>query len=286
MSRRIGAAIRNQDWRATVTARMKYLLIASIAILPAWAAAEAQESPDIRVRVGLGAELEPEYIGADTAYVSPLFHVNTARGTHEFGFGAPDDAPSFTAVSKDGLSFGPSGNIQWKRKQSEVGAPIGSVSTTFEVGAFGQYEAKDSFRLRAELLKGINGHEGLLGSIGADKIWRDGDRYVLSIGPRVLFSDGRYERAYFGISPAASLASGLPIYSPGGGVYALAMTSGLSYQLDSRWGLFGFARYERLVGDAAKSPIVRELGSRNQLSGGIGLNYTFTIRQGSSAQPR
>jgi outer membrane protein len=47
--------------------------------------------------------------------------------------------------------------------------------------------------------------------------------------------------------------------------------------LNDRWGLFGFARYERLVGDAAKSPIVREFGSRNQLSGGIGLNYTFTI---------
>jgi outer membrane protein len=43
--------------------------------------------------------------------------------------------------------------------------------------------------------------------------------------------------------------------------------------------LFGYARFERLVGDAAKSPIIRELGSRNQLSGGIGLNYTFTIHQ-------
>jgi outer membrane protein len=41
--------------------------------------------------------------------------------------------------------------------------------------------------------------------------------------------------------------------------------------------MFGFARYERLVGDAAKSPLVRELGSRTQLSAGIGLNYTFTI---------
>jgi outer membrane protein len=41
--------------------------------------------------------------------------------------------------------------------------------------------------------------------------------------------------------------------------------------------MFGFARYERLVGDAAKSPIVRELGSRNQLSGGAGLSYTFKM---------
>lgn len=256
---------------------MKNLLIALIAALPAWGAAQAQENPDLRVRVGAGVQLQPEYIGADSTTVSPLFHVNIARHGREFRFGAPDDSPSIALVSDDGFSFGPAGNIQWKRKQSDVGAAVGNVPTTFEAGAFAQYEAKDSFRVRAELMKGINGHEGLLGSVGADKIWRDGDRYVLSIGPRVLFSDGRYQRAYFGVSPAASLASGLPAYRPGSGVYAVALTSGASYQLGSHWGVFGYARYERLVGDAAKSPIVRVLGSRNQLSGGIGLNYTFTI---------
>ena len=286
MSQRIADAIRNQEWRAAVTARMRNLLIASIAILPIWGTAEAQESPDIRVRVGLGAQLQPEFVGADKVDMSPLFHVNTARGTHEFSFGAPDDSPSISLVSKAGFAFGPSANIQWKRKQSEVGAPIGNVSTTVELGAFAQYEVKDSFRLRAELLKGIDGHEGLLGSVGADKIWRDADRYVLSIGPRVLFSDGRYQRAYFGIRPAQSLASGLAVYRPGGGVYAVGITSGFSYQLDSRWGLFGFARYERLVGNAGRSPIVRELGSRNQLAGGIGLNYTFTIERGAVTRRR
>jgi molecular chaperone DnaK (HSP70) len=36
---------------------------------------------------------------------------------------------------------------------------------------------------------------------------------------------------------------------------------------------------ERLVGDAAKSPIVRQFGSRDQLSAGIGLSYTFTVKR-------
>ena len=75
----------------------------------------------------------------------------------------------------------------------------------------------------------------------------------------------------------------LPAYRPGSGIYAVAVASGFTYALNERWGLFGFARYERLVGDAAKSPIVREFGSRNQLSGGIGLNYTFTIQRSPSA---
>jgi outer membrane protein len=258
---------------------MKHLLIAAALMLPAWSAAAAQDSRDIRVRVGLGAQLRPKFPGADDTGLAPLFHIKIARGAHQFAFAAPDDGPGIALVSKDGFSFGPAGNLVGRRKQSDVGAPVGSVATTFEAGAFAQYLAGDSFRVRAELLKGINGHEGVVGSIGADKIWRDGDRYVVSIGPRVLFSDGRYQRAYFGVTPAASLASGLPAYRPGGGVHGVAVASGVTYALNSRWGLFGFARYERMVGDAAKSPIVRQYGSRNQLSGGIGLNYTFVIHR-------
>src|SRR5690348_13592442 len=198
-----------------VRARMRKLLLAAAAILPAWSAASAQDdSRDIRVRVGAGAQLLPEFIGADKTSVAPLVHINIARGTNEFSFGAPDDSPSIALISKDGFSFGPAGNIQGRREQSDVGAPVGSVSRTFEAGAFVQYLARDSFRLRAELRKGLNGHEGLVGFVGADKIWRDGDKYVFSIGPRVLFSDARYQRTYFGVTPAVSLATGLQVYRP------------------------------------------------------------------------
>jgi MipA family protein len=268
---------------------MKYILIAAAAFLPAWSAAAAQDSqyaaapapaPDsdaTRVRVGLGAQLQPQYVGADGTSVGPIFHVNIARHGHEFAFTAPDQSPSIAVVSSDGFSFGPAVNLTGRRKESDVGAPVGDVSRTIEVGAFAQYQAGDSWRLRAELRKGVNGHDGLVGEISADKIWRDGDRYVFSIGPRVLFSDARYQRAYFGVTPAAALAAGLPAYRPGGGVHAVGVASGVTYSLNSRWGLFGYARYERLVGDAAKSPIVRNYGSRNQYSAGLGLNYTFTV---------
>lgn len=258
---------------------MKHLLVVAAFLLPAWSAAAAQDSGDTRVRVGLGGQLRPQFLGADRTRLLPLFHINTARGNHEFKFTAPDDSPAIALVSEGGFSAGPAANIEGRRNQSDVGAPVGNVARTFEIGAFAQYEAGDSFRVRAELLKGVNGSKGVVGTIGADKIWRSGDRYVFSVGPRVLFSDGRFERAYFGVSSAVSLATGLPIYRPGSGVYGVALASGLSHQLSGPWGLFGYARYERLVGDAAKSPIVREFGSRNQLSGGIGLNYTFTIHR-------
>src|SRR4029079_12759443 len=145
----------------------------------------------------------------------------------------------------------PAANIASGRKNSDLDVPVGKVKTTIEAGAFASYELADSIYLRAEALKGLGGHDGVVGTVGADKIWRDGDRYVFSIGPRVLFSDSRYQRGFFGVNPDAALASGLPAYRPGGGIHGIAAASSVSYQFGPRWGLFGYGRYERLVRAAA-----------------------------------
>jgi outer membrane protein len=262
---------------------MKKLLIAgalaAAGMVPAWSPAFAQDSGDTRVRVGLGAQLRPEFVGADHSEIGPLWDIDIARGTNEFAFEAPDYSFGIPVISSGGFSFGPAANIATKRKESDVGAPVGKVKTTIEAGAFTNYEVSKSFYLHAEVLKGLGGHKGVVGTVGADYVWRDGDKYVVSVGPRLLLSDSRYQRAYFGVTPEAALASGLPVYRPSGGIHGVALASGVSVQFNPRWGLFGYGRAERLVGDARKSPIVREFGSRNQLSGGLGLNYTFTMKR-------
>ena len=258
---------------------MNKLLLACAITLIAATPALAQDADDYRVRVGLGGQLKPKFPGADDRSLQPLVDFDIARGTNPFPFESPDDAFGIRLISSGGFAAGPAANLQGKRKESDVGAPVGNVKRTIEVGGFAEYQAGDSIRLRADLRKGINGHEGTVGSIGVDKFWRDGDRYVFSVGPRVLFSDAKFQRAYFGVDSTHALASGLPVYRPDGGVYAVAAASGLSYQFNPRFGAFGYARYERLIGDAAKSPIVRELGSRNQISGGVGLSYTFNVKR-------
>lgn len=239
----------------------------------------AEDKPDMRIRVGLGAQIRPDYLGSDGTEWAPLWDLAIARGSDPFDFEAPDDSFDIKLYSKNGFSFGPAANIASGRRRSDVGARVEKLSTTIEVGAFSQYEVSDSVRLRAELRQGIGGHEGLVASLGADHIWREGDDYLVSIGPRLLLSDGRYQRAWFGVDADSAVLSGLPQYRPDGGIHAVGATSGAIYQLSRRWGLFGFGRYERLVGDAARSPIVRELGSKNQFSAGAGLTYSFTIRR-------
>lgn len=239
----------------------------------------ADDKEDLRVRIGLGAQVRPDYPGADGMRWSPLVDVAIARGDDQFDFDAPDDSFDIKLYARDGLAFGPVANLAPGRKRSDVGARVDKVSRTIEVGGFVQYSLSDSFRLRTEVRKGIGGHDGVIASVGADKIWRDGDNYVISVGPRVLLADSTYQRAFFGVDQDAAIASGLPRYRPDGGVMALGATSGATVQLNPRWGLFGYGRYERLVGDAARSPIVREFGSRNQFSAGAGVTYSFTIRR-------
>jgi outer membrane protein len=242
---------------------------------PAPADPAVHDGSGYRVRVGAGAQLRPKYPGASKDEVSPLFHLNIARGNELFRFSAPDDSTGISLLKSGGFSVGPVVNLASGRKDKNVGLPLGRVKTTIEAGGFADYMLSDTVRLRGEVRKGINGHKGVVGQIGADRIWRNGDKYVFSIGPRLLFADSRYERAFFGVTPIASLATGLPTYRPSGGIHSVALSGGMTYQFNDQFGVFDYARFERLVGDAAKSPIVRQLGSRNQASVGLGLNYTF-----------
>ena len=255
-----------------------FALTAAAALLPIQPAS-AQDAGTIRVRAGIGAETRPEFIGAKNNEWAPLFDLAIAKDGEQFAVGAPDDNFDIRLVRSGGFTFGPVANIQSGRKDKDVGIAIGRVKTTIEGGAFAQYELSDSFRFRGEVRKGFGGHRGVVASVGGDYVWRDGDRYVISLGPRLLLSDSRYQRAWFGVSPEASLATGLAEFRPGGGIHAVAATTGAHVAVSKDFGLFGFARYERLVGDAAKSPFIRGYGSRNQASAGLGLTYTFNVRR-------
>lgn len=204
-----------------------------------------------------------------------MFDFDRARAGEHFGFEAADESFGFSLVNAGGFRFGPAVNVEGKRDADDVGAPLPTVKFSLEPGAFVSYDFSDSFRLRGELRKGVTGHKGWVAMAGADYIARDGDNWLFAIGPRVSWGSNRYQDAWFGVAPADSVASGLPAYDPGGGIQAVGATASFETQVSRRWGISAYAKYDRLVGDAADSPVVRVLGSRDQFSGGLGLNYTF-----------
>lgn len=232
-----------------------------------------------RTRVVLGPQFVPSYPGADGISLRPLIDVARTRGETPFEFEAADESFGLPLVRRDGLTIGPSLAFQGRRTAEDVGAPVEKVGSTFEAGGFVRYQLSARVRVGAEVRKGLGGHRGWIGVVGADYVARNGDDWVWSVGPRVTLADDRYHQAYFSVSPADAATTGLPRFAAEAGVQAVGLTSGYIRQLTSRWGIYSYAKYNRLVADAAKSPIVRAFGSRNQISGGIALTYSFGSRR-------
>ncbi len=230
------------------------------------------------VSLGAGGRLLPKFPGSDEIGVAPLIYGTLRREGRPLPITAPDDTGVIGLLGGDSaFDIGPAVRLVGKRDEEDVGVPVGDVDLTVEVGAFAQLVIGDNFRLRAEGRKAVNGHDGWVGDLGGDFFIRDGDRTLFIIGPRARYGDSNYHEAYFGVTPAAAAASGLPAYDPGGGFYAVGAITGITHMISRRWGVYGYAGYDRLIGDAADSPIVRTLGSRDQYSAGLGIFYSFNV---------
>ncbi|MES2444513.1 MAG: MipA/OmpV family protein [Pseudomonadota bacterium] len=251
-------------------------------LLPVAAYAQSPDEPAAkeprRVRVGLGARIVPTFLGSAETQLSPYWDFAVTRGSKPFEFEAADESFGFPLLRASGFEFGPAASFEGSRRRKETGVAMDEVGFTVEAGGFAQLWLAPALRVRTEVRKGIGGHRGWVGSAGADYVIRDGDRYDFSVGPRVRLSDRTYQEAYFGVNAREAAATGLSPYRPGPGVHSVGAVSGMHYSLGGRWGLVGYARYDRLVGDAARSPFIRTAGKRDQLSGGLGLSYIFGRR--------
>jgi outer membrane protein len=268
-----------------ITARTAALAGAALLSLTAATPASAQDdepAPRGRtVTLGMGAQVGPKFPGADSYGIGPFPNFGLRRPGDPITFESADDGGGFGLLGHDSvINFGPAIRFQSKREEDDVGAPVGDVGFTVEVGGFVDINPSRNFRIRAELRRGLGGHKAWVGSLGADLIMRDDQNYIFSIGPRLRWGDNRYTDAYYGV-PLAIPASGIPAaYNPRGGITAVGAIANLNHRLGRNWGLQAYAGYDRLVRDAADSPIVRGFGSRDQFSGGAGLWIEFNVGGG------
>jgi outer membrane scaffolding protein for murein synthesis (MipA/OmpV family) len=120
-----------------------------------------------------------------------------------------------------------------------------------------------------------DGHDGLLVELGAG--------YWMSLLPQLAlttvvtgsYADDNYMDTYFGIDADDALASGLGEFDADAGFKDVGVTLELVYELSSTWGLAGIASYQRLLDDAADSPVVNDVGDEDQFFGGVVVSYSF-----------
>ena len=91
-------------------------------------------------------------------------------------------------------------------------------------------------------------------------------------------SDGSGNSRYFDITPEQSLASGLPAYRRQGRRPFRRRRQQAALSDGRRNGRrMPILEYDRLVGDAADSPLVQIRGTPNQTTLGAGFTYSFDI---------
>jgi outer membrane scaffolding protein for murein synthesis (MipA/OmpV family) len=208
-------------------------------------------------------------------FALPGFSMRKA-GT-ERSYSSPDDAISLALLDEGWLKAGPAGRLKGPRKQSEYRELRGvhDIDWTLEAGAFAEFWTMDKLRLRAEVRKGFLGHHGFVADLYADWVEKHGP-WTVSFGPRMsLATKGTMNKLYGATFWEAAQNGHIGWYEPKGGLKSVGVSAAVTYDWNKNWATTVYARYNRLTGPASASPIVSNLGSKNQFAFGLIAAYSF-----------
>ncbi|MGN7159059.1 MipA/OmpV family protein [Sphingomonas sp. SAFR-052] len=245
--------------------------------------------------VGLGAAVLPDYEGSDDYSFSP---VPAATGrVSGFNFLLAGNRISVDLIP-DGIGptwdfqAGPIAVVNLNRNttkgidDAQVRA-LGTVDTAIELGGYVGIGKTGVVTSQFDRLSASLSYRKDVGGGHKSTVLAPTINYVTPLSTRaiagVIVSAERvgegYADSYFSITPAQSLASGLPVYNARGGWknWTLGVLGGrsISGDLRSGWQLFGTVVYRKLLNDFADSPIVARNGSSNQWLGAVGIAYSF-----------
>ena len=239
-------------------------------------------APIFTVIIAAGPEVIPSFPASKTFTVVPSIHIAYLKPGEHDSFYAADDSSDITIYDTGFFKIGPAANFTPRRGLSDgngqfFGLP--NVRDSVELGGFAElWPLEGHLRLRGEIRQAVSGHDGLVGTVGADAIGRLGP-FQASIGPRVKFGDQRYANAYFTITPFEAALNGrvLP-YQASGGVTSVGAFATVRYDFNDHYAATLFGGYDRLANSVGESPVATVLGTRDQFSGGFTVAYSFGFK--------
>ncbi|WP_295529854.1 MipA/OmpV family protein [Novosphingobium sp. Chol11] len=230
-----------------------------------------------------GVATVPEYEGAARQRVIPL--VSGELRWDKRYFAIEGVTARMNVLNSATFEFGPAADLTFGRRAS-VKSPavraLGRIDDAYQIGAFAAVKTAslitegDELRLSVQGTRDVsNVHKGWVGEAAVKYRLPVGRKLALATQVAMRFADDNYARTYFSVSPAGAAASGLVPFAAKGGVKDIGVSMTATYALSDRWSLLGYGGYRRLVGDFADSPVVSKAGDRNQLTGGVGVGFSF-----------
>ncbi len=119
----------------------------------------------------------------------------------------------------------------------------------------------------------ITGHDtGFQVHLGLGYDLRIAEETTVKPSLKTTFASSDYMEEHFGVSPGQSARSGISAYEADSGFKSLGFHLMVVHRLNQHWGIQAGAGYDRLTGEAADSPVVKD---ENQYRVTIGLSYQF-----------
>ena len=222
--------------------------------------------------------LEPRFPGSDKASGNFFPSLSYRRSDEPARFSSVDDGISISIIDDPTFRVGPVFRYQSGRFLSDDRRLFGLRKLDFDIesGLFIEYWPLTFIRARIEARHGFRESSGFVGNAGVDLVEPYG-RFVFSAGPRIYLGDQRYVDRYFGVRPTEALLNPFKLFPfrPDGGVTGVGALGAVTYTFSETWAATGYINYKRLVGDVADSPIVRRIGSSDQITLGLKLSYSF-----------
>ena len=234
--------------------------------------------PGWQIDFGPGLLAVPQFPGSSGLRVLPIPALDI-RYKNQF-FASVQQGIGYNLVNERHLRAGPILRPEFGRTSRDIARFPGLRRISFapEVGGFIAWQPNFFTTVQVEVRQAIGGHEGLIADLSLRRVKLIG-KWTLGYGGRLRFADQRYNRRYFGVTPAEAATSGLAAYAPGGNLNDIGVSAFVSRRLGGKWSANGFVSYSRLLLDAADSPITRSrFGSANQVTLGATLSYRFRFQ--------
>lgn len=247
-----------------------------------------------RLTIGAGVAYLPDYEGSDDHRYTPLPAANgTVWGMSFTVLGNRASLDLIPDPEGAGWNFqlGPVAVINFNRTNQDAiedrrVRALGEIDTAVEVGGYVGI-GKTGLIHDYDTLSASISYRHDVTRIHNTGIITPSINYTTPLSTKALVGffasaeivQDRYARTYFGVTPAGSIASGLPVFVPEGGqkdinfggLFTYALTGNLTKGL----ALVAGFNYRKLVNDFADSPIVSIAGSRHNWTVGAGLALTL-----------
>jgi len=242
--------------------------------------------PHWLVAAGVGAR--PDYEGSDTMEAFPTGTLKVwwdsgryinMTGAHSSGAAARFKANLLDSKSFELLELGPV--VQYRPERDDVDSgpveALGKVDGALELGGFATLNL-EPIKLSVTGARDVSdSHDGGIIELAADHVLKASDTLEITSGLASTWASDDYMQTYFGVTPAGSVASGLPTFGADEGFKDIGLRfTAIWAGPGSGWEhlrLMGLFSWFKMLGDAEDSPVVDDEGDDSQFFGGFAVGW-------------